>query len=73
MQSEEEQCLIAFMRGEKEKALALLPKAREPRNLLDAGSGHTILYYATKNGWEDVVTLLWEKYQCRTHCIVPAN
>ena len=64
----EKECIDAFLTGEKEETLKLLPKLRSPETIRDsryaARRRYTLVHYAVRCGWEDVCKLLVEKYNC---------
>ena len=64
----EARCLDAFRNGNKEEALRLLKKVKDPRKLKDSGDS-TPLHYAAAKGWTDVVELLVSKYECDVNCV----
>ena len=65
------QCFIvdAFETGNKEKAVRLLPQIQQPAKVRSgAGWESSLLHYATRHGWLDVVIELATKYKCDVNC-----
>ena len=63
------ECLDAFMKGNEEDAVLLLPHIQQPAKVRSADfSKSSLLQYAAQHGWLDVVIELATKYKCDVNC-----
>ena len=68
MSQEVSECLEAFEKGNKEDAVRLLPQIQQPAKVRDADWKYSLLHYAARHGWLDVVIELATKYKCDLNC-----
>ena len=68
----EGKCLVAFSCGDKEEALRLLKVVKDPREM-KGSSGWTLLHWAARRGWTDIVELLITKYNCNVNSVDDNN
>ena len=64
-----DKCYDAFLRGDKEEALRLLKVVKDPREVKGSG-GLTLLHWAARRGWTDIVDLLITKYNCNVNSVI---
>ena len=70
----EAECLDAFVKGNKEDAVRLLPHIQQPAKVRDTDAWKFfLLHYAARHGWLDVVIELATKYKCDVNCKDRAN
>ena len=72
-----EECVKAFIKGNKQDAERLLPQIRQPAKLREVSQTHggqalghqaSLLHHAAQHGWVDVVIELATKYKCDVNC-----
>ena len=68
MSQQVSECLDAFRQGNKEDAVRLLPQIQQPAKVRGDRWKPSLLHYAAKHGWLDVVIELATKYKCDVNC-----
>ena len=68
MSQEVSECLNAFEKGNKEDAVRLLPQIQRPAKVTGGEWKSSLLHYAARHGWLDVVIELATKYKCDINC-----
>ena len=68
MSQEVSECLRAFMKGNKEDAVRLLPQIQQPAKVTGGYLKTFLFHHAARHGWLDVVIELATKYKCDVNC-----